>query len=192
MTEGHADERRSRFEAVAVPLMEPLYNAALRLNADPAAAADDVQDTFLRAFRTFDSFRPGTNARAWMFTILYSVFINKVKKSRREVLVSSAEELEEKYRAFVDAPQLDASSLGVRGEGPLAREVEGALMALPEAYRAAVLFVDVHDLSYEEAATALTCPIGTVQSRVHRGRRMLFAALKDYARQAGYSPRSPK
>jgi RNA polymerase sigma-70 factor (ECF subfamily) len=127
-----------------------------------------------------------------MFTILYSVFINKVKKSRREVLVSSAEELEEKYRAFVDAPQLDASSLGVRGEGPLAREVEGALMALPEAYRAAVLFVDVHDLSYEEAATALTCPIGTVQSRVHRGRRMLFAALKDYARQAGYSPRSPK
>jgi RNA polymerase sigma-70 factor (ECF subfamily) len=192
MTEGDADQRRSRFEAVAVPLMEPLYNAALRLNADPAAAADDVQDTFLRAFRTFDSFRPGTNARAWMFTILYSVFINKVKKSRREVLVSSAEELEEKYRAFVDAPQLDASSLGVRGEGPLAREVEGALMALPEAYRAAVLFVDVHDLSYEEAATALTCPIGTVQSRVHRGRRMLFAALKDYARQAGYSPRSPK
>jgi RNA polymerase sigma-70 factor (ECF subfamily) len=127
-----------------------------------------------------------------MFTILYSVFINKVKKLRREVLVSSAEELEEKYRAFVDAPQLDAPSLGVRGEGTLAREVEGALMALPEVYRAAVLFVDVHDLSYEEAATALACPIGTVQSRVHRGRRMLFAALEDYARQAGYSPRSPK
>jgi RNA polymerase sigma-70 factor (ECF subfamily) len=181
--------RRRRFEAVAVPLMEPLYNAALRLSGDETTAKDDVQETFLRAFRTFDNFRAGTNARAWMFTILYSVFINGQKKRRREVQVASAEELEEKYRAFVEAPISDAPAFA---EGPnehLPREVESALQALPEVFRAAVLFVDVHELSYEEAARALGCPIGTVQSRVHRGRRMLHAALLDYARQAGYSPR---
>jgi RNA polymerase sigma-70 factor (ECF subfamily) len=187
MSADDAELRLRRFESVALPFMEPLYNAALRLNGEAAGAADDVQDTFLRAFRTFDSFRAGTNARAWMFTILYSVFINKKKKLSREVLFSSVEELEDKYRAFVDH-----EPAGSGAPEPLPREVEGALLALPEAYRSAVLFVDVHDLSYEEAAVALGCPIGTVQSRVHRGRRMLFAALEDYAREAGYAPRSPR
>jgi RNA polymerase sigma-70 factor (ECF subfamily) len=190
LTTADAEARLRRFEEIALPLMEPLYNAAVRLNGDGAAAADDVQDTFLRAFRTFDNFRPGTNARAWMFTILYSVFINKRKKSRREVLVSSGEELEDRYRAFMEAEHVDAPSPEPRDAEALSPHVESALQALPEGYRAAVLFVDVHGLSYEEAAGALACPIGTVQSRVHRGRRMLFASLEEFARQAGYTPRA--
>ena len=186
MTSGSAEDRLRRFEEVAVPIMETLYNAALRLNGDAAAAADDVQDTYVRALKTFDNFRPGTNARAWLFTILYSVFINKRKKSRREVLVSDVEELEERYRAFMEP----AETVESRNPGPMPQEVERALLALPETYRAAVLFVDVHELSYEEAAAAMECPIGTVQSRVHRGRRMLFVLLEEHARQAGFLPRS--
>ncbi len=190
MTVDDTEDRRRRFEAVALPFMPALYGAALRLTGNEAAAADDVQETFLRAFRTFDNFRPGTNARAWLFTILYSVFINRQKKARREVQVASAEELEEKYRAFVESPLTESPSFGAPWEQPMPREVEAALRSLPEAFRSAVLFVDVHELTYAEAAEALGCPIGTVQSRVHRGRRMLFAALEDYAREAGYTPRS--
>lgn len=184
-----SDDRRRRFEAVALPFMGELYDAALRLTSNPADAADDVQETYLRACRTFDNFRAGTNARAWLFTILHSVFINRRKKSSREVLLASAEELEERFRAIVEtegpAPGADVDMWRVPWPG----EIDAALGKLPETFRAAVLFVDVYGLSYDEAATALGCPIGTVQSRVHRGRRMLYAALRDYAEREGYAPR---
>jgi RNA polymerase sigma-70 factor (ECF subfamily) len=181
------EERRRQFEAVALPFMQALYNTALRLTSDAEDAADSVQETYLRAFRTFDNFRPGTNAKAWLFTILYSVVINRRKKARREVGPLPVEELEARYRQFVEAQDADASELDLEvGQWP--REVESALRALPEAFRDAVLLVDVQELTYEEAAVVLGCPMGTVQSRVFRGRRMLFGALRDYARRAGYLP----
>jgi RNA polymerase sigma-70 factor, ECF subfamily len=181
------DARRQQFEAVTLPLMQALYDTALRLTSDPEDAADSVQETYLRAFRTFDNFRPGTNARAWMFTILYSVVINRRKKSMREIRTASVEELEQRLRILDEASEPDGlgnvEAWGARWPTQLA----AALGELPEAFRAAVLLIDVQELSYEEAATALDCPVGTVQSRVFRGRRLLFAALESYARRAGYS-----
>ncbi len=179
------DARRRQFETIALPSMQPLYNTALRLTSGAADAEDVVQETYLRAFRTFDNFRPGTNAKAWLFTILYSVVINRRKKARREVGPLPVEELEERYRQFVEAPASGSGEIEAWG-AQWPREIEAALRSLPEAFRDAVLLVDVQELSYEEAAAALGCPVGTVQSRVFRGRRLLFGALEDYARRAGY------
>ena len=179
------DERARRFEVIALPCMRALYNTALRLTSEAEDAADIVQDTYLRAYRTFDNFVPGTNARAWLFTILYSVFINRRKKARREVGPLPPDQLEARYRLFVEAPSGDPGDVEAWGQR-WPREIEAALGALPEAFRTAVLLVDVQELSYEEAAGVLGCPVGTVQSRLFRGRKLLFAALEDYARRAGY------
>lgn len=187
MSQVPLDDRRRQFEALALPFMQRLYNAALRLTGDADDAADTLQDTYFRAYRTFDNFRPGTNARAWLFTILYSVLINRRKKRRREVGPFSAEELEQRFERYVEQPPHDGVGQPEAWGAQWPGEVERALRALPETFRAAVLLVDVEELSYEEAAAALQCPVGTVQSRVHRGRRMLHAALTEYARRAGYS-----
>ncbi len=181
------DARRQQFEAVTLPLMQPLYDTALRLTSDPEEAADSLQETYLRAFRTFDNFRPGTNARAWMFTILYSVIINRRKKSMHEVRTPSVEELEQRLGIVDQAPELEGLGNVEAWGARWPTEVAAALGELPEAFRAAVLLVDVQELTHEEAATVLDCPVGTVQSRVFRGRRLLFAALESYARQGGYS-----
>ena len=185
MTDQDSDDRRREFEAIALPLMQPLYNTALRLTADAPEAEDVVQDTYLRAFRTFKNFRPGTNAKAWLFTVLYSVVINRRKKASREAGPLPVEELEERYRLVAQSPVGDVGDVEAWGAS-WPKEVEAALRALPEAFRAVVLLVDVQDMSYEEAAAVLACPVGTVQSRLHRGRRLLFAALEQYARQAGH------
>jgi RNA polymerase sigma-70 factor (ECF subfamily) len=177
-------QKRSDFELLVLPLMGPLYRTALRLTRQPDDASDVVQESYLRAYRTFENFRQGTDARAWMFTILYSVFINRHKKSRRDEANVSIEDLEAKYWRFLADPG--------RGPGEVelgdmdSPEVEAALDALPETFRSAVLMVDVNELSYEEAAAALRCPVGTLRSRLFRGRRLLFAALRDYARRSGY------
>lgn len=186
MSAGRDDERARQFEAVALPLMQRLYNAALHLTGDADEAADLVQDTYLRAHRTFDNFRAGTNARAWLFTILYSVLINRRRKRRREVGPLPPDELEQRFQRYVEQPSHDAVGQAEAWGSHWPREIERALHGLPEMFRAAVLLVDVEELSYEEAAAALQCPVGTVQSRVHRARRMLHAALAEYARRAGY------
>lgn len=183
----HADEKQLRFESVALPFMQALYNTALRLTADPQDSADLLQETYLRAYRTFDNFRPGTNCKAWLFTILHSVVVNWRLKARREVGPLPVEELEERFRLFVEAPAGGGEPGSIEAGGVAwTDEVEAALRALPEEFSSAVLLVDVHELSYEEAATALGCAVGTLGSRLFRGRRLLFAALQDYARRAGY------
>lgn len=175
-------QRRAAFEAAALPYMERLYNAALRLKRDAADAADLVQETYLRAYRTFDNFRVGTNARTWLFTIMYSIHINQYHKARRRPPTVSIEELEERFRRTL------AASDEVPGawDSRLSPDVERALGALREEFRIAVLLVDVEEMTYEEAAAAAGCPVGTLRSRLFRGRKQLFAALLDHARQAGY------
>ena len=185
MPDSDADDKRLRFESLALPFMQRLYNTALHLTGDAEEAADVLQETYLRAYRTFDNFRPGTNCRAWLFTILYSVFINRRNRARREVGPLPVEELEQRYHLFVEAPLDDSGDVDGWGKR-WPREIEAALHALPEQFRAAVLMVDVEELSYEEAAATLGCPVGTVQSRLHRGRRLLFGALQEYARRTGY------
>ena len=149
-------------------------------------AEDVVQETFLRAFRAFDTFERGTNCRAWLFTILRNVFLNRARREAREVL------------------DMDATSMEVRdGEAagwPVAHDpedeflhtvlhgdVDRALRALPLAYREAVILADLEGLTYKEVAQALGCPVGTVMSRLSRGRALLRRALADFAREHGYA-----
>ena len=181
-------DRRVRFEATALPLMPALHRTALRLTRDPQLAADLVQDTCLRAYRAFDQFAPGTNCRAWLFTILYSVFNTGYRKAQRELtgMQMAAFEVEyENWLGGLDAlPPAAAQDAAV---DPMDPQVERALDALPEAFRSAVMLVDVGELSYEEAASVMGCAVGTVRSRLSRARKVLFAALLTYARETGYA-----
>ena len=176
------DQRRRQFESIALPLMQALYNTSLRLTADGDEAADIVQETFLRAYRTFDNFRPGTNAKAWLFTILYSVFANRYHEARRRPRIDA--EAVEQLEAPA-SPESDIALVAAWGSrwNP---EVERALRRLPEDFRTPLLLIDVEGLSYEEAATVLGCALGTVGSRLFRGRKLLYGMLQEYAHQAGF------
>lgn len=187
-----SEAKREAFEATAIPFMRALHNMALRLTHDPQDAADLVQETFLRAYRTFANFTPGSNCKAWLFTILYSIFVNQYRQSKRRPRMESVEELEERFHRFVEAPADPASDITtVEGWGwRWSPEVERALRQLPEDFRVPLLLVDVEGLSYEEAASVLGCPVGTVGSRLYRARLALFAMLQEYAYQAGYGKRT--
>jgi RNA polymerase sigma-70 factor, ECF subfamily len=186
-----SDARRTEFEATTLPLMGALYGSARRLTRGSDDAADLVQETYLRAFRTFDSFRPGTNCRSWLFTIMYSVFINQYHKTRRQAPTVSIDALEERFQRFLESPD-DPATTSAMVEVDAQRgvrmnpEVDEALRQLPDDFRLLILLVDVDGLSYDEAADALHCPVGTIRSRLYRGRRLLFAALKDYAVALGF------
>jgi RNA polymerase sigma-70 factor (ECF subfamily) len=171
-------EKRAEFEATCIPFMTALYNTALRLTRRPEDASDLVQETFLRAYRTFDNFTRGTNSKAWLFTILYSIFVNWYRKERRQSESVPLEDVEERFLAARDeaARPFGDSSMG---------EIEAALRELPEAFRSAVLLVDVEGLSYEEAAAALACPVGTIRSRLARGRKTLFVRLRSTQAKQG-------
>lgn len=180
--------KREAFEAAAIPLMRALYNTALRLTHAPQDAADLVQETMLRAYRTFENFKPGTNCKAWLFTILYSILTNQYHQVKRRGRLESLEEMEERFHQFAQAPPDPAFDITtVAGWGSRwSPEVERALRQLPEDFRTPLLLVDVEGLSYEEAASVLGCAVGTVGSRLFRGRKLLFAMLQDFAHQAGY------
>jgi len=185
-----AENRRAQFEAIALPFMTSVYNTALCLTRRPEDAGDLVQETYLRAYRTFSNFTPGTNCKAWLFTIMYSVFVNKYRKEQREPKSVSVEELEEKFHRSLAAAEWDpysAQNMGVMGA-----EVNQALERLPENFRLAVLLVDVEEMSYEEAATVLNCPMGTLRSRLFRARKLLFLELQPYAQKKGYGQRSQR
>jgi RNA polymerase sigma-70 factor (ECF subfamily) len=185
-------ERRARFEAAALPHLKAAYNMALRLTRQTEDARDVVQETYLRAYRTFDNFRLGTNCKAWLFTILYSIFVNRYRKEQREPATLSVDELEEKFHRSLAAPERTES--GATGRPPewTDRMVEVAFDELPESFREVVLLVDVEELTYDEAAAALGCPIGTVRSRLSRARKALHVALEQYARRAGYLKGAPE
>jgi RNA polymerase sigma-70 factor (ECF subfamily) len=179
-------EKRARFETTALPFIKSVHNMALRLTRRAEDAKDLVQETYLRAYRTFDNFRPGTNCKAWLFTILYSIFVNRYHRERREPDTVSVEELEQKFHRSLAAPERTESGAPGRPPEWTDREVEVAFDELPESFREVVLLVDVEELTYEEAAAALGCPIGTVRSRLSRARKALFVALEEYARRTGY------
>lgn len=179
---------RAQFEAIALPFAKPLYNTARRLTHRPEDASDLVQETYLRAYRTFHNFVPGTNCKAWLFTVLYSVFVNKYRKQQREPESVSIEELEEKFHHLLAAAEWEPHwTLNPQEVGT---EVDQALKQLPEAFRLAVLLVDVEELSYEEAAAVLNCPVGTVRSRLFRARKLLFMELQPYALKKGYAQKA--
>lgn len=183
---GHTAEaqakRREAFEAIAMTHATRLRAAARRWFRDGATADDAVQETFLRAYRSFDAFQPGTNARAWLFTILYSVCANEYARARSRSAISLDDAPEELlHRSERSEPR------GAEPE-PRGSEVERALGALPEPFKSAVTSVDVDELSYEEAASALGCPVGTLRSRLSRGRKALAEKLAHLAPRAGRAP----
>lgn len=187
------DAKRAQFEATALPLLKGLYNAALRLTGELEDAGDLVQETYLRAYRTFDNFVPGTNCKAWLFTILYSVLVNQRKKERRAALALPTDDLEQRYyEGAVATGDLLADAAPPMPDERWGPEVDRAVRLLPEGLQAAVLLVDVEQLSYEEAAAALDWPIGTLRSRLFRARKQLFVALQPYAREVGYLKSPPR
>ena len=161
---------------------------AARLTRDRDTAADLVQEAFLRAYRTFSNFKPGTNAKAWLFQIVYSIFVNAYRKKQREPHIVSVDELAARFERSIEIPDWDAYRQIFHNpnleRGP--SEVGQALTRLPENFRLAVQLVDMEELSYEEAATVMGCPTGTLRSRLFRGRRHLALELEEYARSLGY------
>jgi len=181
------EAKRAEFERTALPLLGTLYQAAVRLTSGVVDASDLVQETYLRAYRTFENFRLGTNCKAWLFTIMHSVFVNQYRRTRRVSEVSVAD-LELRFQRFLESPlKGDEEITTVEGWGRRwDPEVKEALALLPDDFRTPLLLVDAEGLSYEEASAVLGCPVGTVGSRVHRARKLLFAGLSDYARREGY------
>jgi len=177
---------RARFERDVLPLLPNLYGAALRLTRNPQDAEDLVQEAFLRAFRGFGSFQEGTNLRAWMYRILTNTFINSYRKKQRQPLTVADDEIEDWY--LYD--KLGESGVEASAETEVLEkipdeDVQRALEALPENFRMAVLLADVEGFSYKEIAEILDIPIGTVMSRLHRGRKALQKALWETVRERG-------
>jgi RNA polymerase sigma-70 factor (ECF subfamily) len=183
---GTGTDRRKRFEDEALPHLDALYTMAIRLARNPDDANDLLQETVLRAYRFFHQFETGTNCRAWMLTILFNNFRNGYRKYSREQPASSAEEFERK----VEGESLRSDPAGSNPEALLSGhgmegEVEAALGGLPAEFREAILLVDVEELSYQEVSGVLDIPIGTVKSRVSRGRAILRDALTNFAKERG-------
>jgi RNA polymerase sigma-70 factor (ECF subfamily) len=177
---------RESFEREVIPHLDSIYSMALRLARNPEDANDLLQETVLRAFRFFHQFEPGTNSRAWVLTILFNNFRNGYRKSGREQVSQTEAEFAERLEAqslASDQTRSDPEALAFADV--MAPEVSAALDALPEEFRAALLLVDVQELSYQEVSGVLTVPVGTVKSRVSRGRTLLREALLNFARTRG-------
>ena len=183
--EGGLSNRES-FEREVIPHLDSIYSMALRLARNPEDANDLLQETVLRAYRFFHQFTPGTNCRAWVLTILFNNFRNGYRKSGREQVSPSEAEFTERLEAeSLAADQTGSNPESLAFANVMAPEVTAALEALPEEFRTALLLVDVQELSYQEVSGVLSVPVGTIKSRVSRGRSMLRQALLDFARGKG-------
>lgn len=181
-------QKQEDFEEEIIPHLDAMYNFALRLTSDPSDAEDLVQDTIVKAFRFFSSYEKGTNAKAWLFRILKNSYINNYRKKSKKPSQVDYDEVSTFYET-IRAERTDTSDL----EDKMFRElidddISNALDELPEDFRTVVLLCDVEGFTYEEIANMLDVPIGTIRSRLHRGRNLLKAQLMEYAKKRGYQP----
>jgi RNA polymerase sigma-70 factor (ECF subfamily) len=190
MAHSPKSEKQLAFEREAMPHADLLYNFALRMTNDRADAEDLLQETFLKAFRFWDSYEQGTNIRAWLFRILRNSYINRYRKTSKEPDTVDYEEIQNYYTS-VRAESADPNDLQESLFGNLLEDdVQTAIADLPDDFRTVVILSDIEGLTYEEIADFVDCPVGTVRSRLHRGRRLLRGKLFEYARQRGYIPRN--
>lgn len=180
---GESTSKREEFEREALVHLDTLYNVALRLTGDPADAEDLVQDAVARAWRSWDTYALGTNCRAWLITILRNTFINKFRKAKRRptpVQFDSVEDISIFEAARTEDPE------GSFFDRIVDDEIKRAIQELPEEFRTPVVLSDVEGLGYAEIAKILDLPVGTVKSRLFRGRRRLQKRLYEYAVEMGY------
>lgn len=183
-------ELNARFERDALPFLDALYSAALRMTKNPENAEDLVQETYAKAFSSFHQFSEGTNLRAWLYRILTTTFINIYRKEQRRPLISDGEIEEWQIAEAATHTSDQGKSAEVEALEQLPdSDIKNALQELPEEFRLAVYFADVEGFSYKEVAEILNIPTGTVMSRLHRGRKLLRESLTDYARERGYVKR---
>jgi RNA polymerase sigma-70 factor (ECF subfamily) len=181
-------ELRKQFEEQALPFMDQLYAAAMRMTRNPADAGDLVQETFLKAYAAFAQFQQGTNLKAWLYRILTNTFINSYRKNQRAPYQNPIEEMEDWQLGSAESLTQGRSARSAEAEAidhlPDS-DVKEALQSIPEDFRLAVYLADVEGFSYQEIADIMKTPVGTVMSRLHRGRRLLRELLADYARERG-------
>ncbi|MCC5943227.1 MAG: sigma-70 family RNA polymerase sigma factor [Balneolaceae bacterium] len=180
-------KKQQDFNDEIIPHLDALYNFGLRLTSDPNDAEDLVQDTIVKAYRFFSSYEKGTNAKAWLFRILKNSYINNYRKKSKKPHEVDYDEVATFYETIRDE-RTETSDL----EDKMFRELidddlSNALDSIPEDFRTVVLLCDVEDFTYEEIANMLDVPIGTIRSRLHRGRNLLKAQLMDYAAKRGYA-----
>lgn len=195
MPKGPPHDRTEEFEEVALPYLDALFNLALNLTRNRKDAEDLVQEAYLRAFRFFDSYQPGTHIKAWLFRILRNTFINRYRAAKARPEEVDFDKIDGVYEKMVEDDFLrghgsvdpeEAVMVGVPDE-----EIQEAMVALPEEYRSVVIMALVEELSYKEIASALAIPLGTVMSRLHRGRKQLQGALLEYAKRKGILKQDP-
>lgn len=183
-----ADQRRLRFERDAMQYVDQLYSAAMRMARNPSDAEDLVQEAYTKAFSAFHQYKPGTNLKAWLYRILTNTYINLYRKRQREPLQSNSDTIEDWQLARAESH----TSSGLRSAEAEAldhlpdSDVKRALQDIPEEFRLAVYFADVEGFAYKEISDIMNTPIGTVMSRLHRGRRMLRDMLAEYAAERGF------
>ena len=175
------EDKKTEFEGLALQHMEPLYGTALRMTRDDTEAQDLVQDVYLRAYRFFNQFEKGTNFKAWLFRILKNVYINKYRKQARLPKMVDISDI----GMFTDLANVKTPENEIFDK-LLDDDITNAMNSLPEEFRLVIILSDIQGFSYKETAEILSCPIGTVMSRLHRGRRLLRISLQRYARERGY------
>ena len=189
-----AAERRLRFEQEALPFMDQLDAAAMRMTRNPQDAGDLVQETFIKAFQAFGQFEPGTNLKAWLYRIQTNTFINIYRKKQRDPYQGSIDELEEwQLGGAQSATASHSRSAEAEAIDHLPdSDVKDALQSIPEDFRLAVYLADVEGFAYQEIADIMKTPVGTVMSRLHRGRKLLRERLRDYAITRGIVAADPE
>ncbi|MCG7261795.1 RNA polymerase subunit sigma [Corynebacterium sp. HMSC062E11] len=187
-------QKQRLFEEQALPLLDQLYGGAMRLTRNPQDAEDLIQETYLKAYSNFDSFKQRTNLKAWLYRIMTNTYINSYRKAKRRPLESSADELSD-FQLYTtaghDSTGLESAEVEALKQMPDS-EISEAMNDLPEDYRMVVYYADVVGLAYKEIADVMGTPLGTVMSRLHRGRKLLRAALKDVAREKGIGRNHPE
>lgn len=180
------NELYKEFEREAIPHMDALYNFALRMTGDSDDANDLVQDTFLKAFRFFDKFEKGTNCKAWLFRIMKNTFINSYRKKTKEPDKVDYEDVENFYEnvkpSSTDSAHLEKEIY----DNLIDDEISTAIASLPDDFKTVIILSDIEGFTYDEIADFVDVPVGTVRSRLHRARKMLFAKLYKYANKKGY------